>query len=74
MFQVFRVSLQERTIIPPQSIKFASVLVDRSFTGSLCIDTNKDMLNGIVPPNSISSQCQSKIQFQNYTDQFVTLK
>lgn len=72
--QVYRVSLQERTVIPPQSIKFASVLVDRPFTGSLCIDTNKDMLNGIVPPNSIISQCQSKIPFRNHTDQFVTLK
>ena len=33
--QVYRVSLQERTVIPPQSIKFASVLVDPPFTGSL---------------------------------------
>ena len=32
------------------------------------------MLNGIVPPNSIISQCQSKIPFRNHTDQFVTLK
>ena len=32
------------------------------------------MLNGIVPPNSIISQCQSKIQFRNHTDQFVTIQ
>ena len=38
--QVYRVSLQERTVIPPQSIIFASVLVDQPFTGSLCIVTN----------------------------------
>lgn len=74
--EIYRVSLQKRTVIhvPPQSVKFIPVQIDKHFKDLLCVETDKNISNGLLPPNSVISVGQTKISFRNPTDRFITLK
>lgn len=72
--EIYRVSLQKRTVIPPQSVKFIPVQIDKPFKDLLCVETDKNISNGLLPPNSVISVGQTKISFRNPTDRFITLK
>lgn len=72
--EIYRVSLQKRTVIPPQSVKFIPVQIDKPFKDLLCVETDKNISDGLLPPNSVISAGQTKISFRNPTDRFITLK
>lgn len=72
--EIYRVSLQKRTVIPPQSVKFASIHTDKPFQGSICIETVKGISSGLMPPNSLIGSIQQTIPFRNPTDRYITLK
>lgn len=72
--EIYRVSLQKRTVIPPQSVKFIPVQIDKPFKDLLCVETDRNISNGFLPPNSVISVGQTKSSFRNPTDSFITLK
>ena len=70
---VYRLSVQKRSVIPPQSVKYVTLKPDRPIQNSICVETNKD-LQGLMPPNSVIDRDQTTIPFRTPTDRYITLK
>ena len=70
---MYRLSVQKRSVIPPQSVKYVTLIPDRPIQNSICVDTNKD-LQGLMPLNSAIDKDQTTIPFRNPTDRYITLK
>ena len=71
---VYRVTVNKRTVIPPQSMQFVKIQTDKPVSNPIMVQPQYKH-HGLVSPNSvIDPQQNTSLLFRNATDKYVTIK